>query len=169
VIAEDEAGTAAAYRADRTPPEPVHSITELDELGAPGSIGDAASAAETAAAEAAAARRERVARVLAAREEGWEESLRRRLADLVGEAVRSEVAAARRRGDEIGPLLAWQELKRDELCGFGYIEEFASRIELDLNRVVPREVDNPKVTLSRQQAGERLYALIEEWSAHPPA
>ena len=166
VIAEDEAGAAAAYRADRTPPEPVRSISELDELGAPGSIGDAVEAADAAAAGAAAARRERVARVLAAREEGWEEGLRRRLTELVGEAVRSEVAAARRRGDEIGPLLAWQELKRDELYGFGFVEEFASRIELDLNRVVPREVDSPKATLSRQQAGEQLYKLIEEWTTH---
>jgi hypothetical protein len=169
VIAEDEAGAAASYRADRTPPEPVHSIAELDELGAPGSIGDAAEAAEAAAARATAARRGRVARVLAAREEGWEESLRRRLAELVGEAVRSEVATARRRGDEIGPLLAWQELRRDELHGFGFVEEFASRIELDLSRVVPRDVDSPKATLTRQQAGERLYALIGEWNARAPS
>jgi hypothetical protein len=169
VIAEDEAGTAAAFRADRAPPEQVRSISQLDELGASASIGDAAAAAEAAAASAAALRRERIARVLAAREEGWEESLRRRLADLVREAVSSEVAAARRRGDEIGPLLAWQELKRDDTFGFGYVEEFASRIDLDLSRVVPREADGAKVTLGRQQAGEQLYALIEEWKSHAPA
>lgn len=169
VIVEDEGGAAAAYRADRTPPEPVRSLAELDELGAPGSIGDAQAAAAAAAEEAAAERRERVARVLAAREEGWEESLRRRLAELVREAVRSEVATARQRGDDYGPLLAWQELKRDDLHGFGFVEEFASRIDLDLNAVVPREVDSPKATLSRQQAGERLYALIEEWKAHAAA
>lgn len=166
VIVEDEDAGAAAFRADRTPPEPVRSLAELNELGAAGAIGDAQAAAEAAAGEAAAARRERVARVLAAREEGWEESLRRRLADLVREAVRSEVATARQRGDDYGPLLAWQELKRDELHGFGFVEEFASRIELDLNAAVPRDVDSAKATLTRQQAGERLYALIGEWQAH---
>jgi hypothetical protein len=67
------------------------------------------------------------------------------------------------------PLLAWQELERDDLHGFGFVEEFASRIDLDLDAVVPREVDSPKATLSRQQAGERLYALIEEWKAHAAA
>ena len=144
----------------------MHSIDELDELGAPGSIGDAHAAAEAAVAKAGAKRRERIARVLAAREEGWEKSLRRRLAELVLEAVRSEIAIARRRGDEIGPLLAWQELKRDDLHGFGFVEEFASWIELDLNAAVPRDVDSPKATLSRPQAGERLYALIDEWKAH---
>nr|MBA2462586.1 DEAD/DEAH box helicase [Actinomycetota bacterium] len=165
VIAEDEAGTAAAYRADRTPPEPVGSIADLAELGPPSSIGDATVAAESTAAAGAQARRERRARVLAAREESWEDDLRRRLSELVREAVRSEVAAARRRGDEIGPLLAWQELKRDEIHGFGFVEQFALRIDLDLNRVVPKDVDSPKATLSRQQAGDRLAALIEEWKS----
>jgi hypothetical protein len=60
-------------------------------------------------------------------------------------------------------------LKRDEIHGFGFVEEFASRIELDLNRVVPLDVERPKTTLSRQQAGEQLYALIEEWKAHVSA
>ncbi len=165
VIAEGESGAAAAFRADRTPPEPVRSIAELAELGPPSSIGDATVAAESAAAAEAEARRERVARVYAAREESWEDDLRRRLAELVREAVRSEVAVARRRGDEIGPLLAWQELKRDEIYGFGFVEQFALRIELDLNRVVPKDVDSPKATLSRQQAGDRLAALIEEWKS----
>lgn len=163
VIAEDDAGTAAAFRADRTPPERVRSISELDELGAPASVGDAEAAAQAAAKEAAAARRERIARIRAAREEAWEESLRRRLVDLVRKAVSSEVAAARGRGGEIGPLLAWQELKHDELHGFGYVEAFASRIGIDLSSVVPRTVDSPKVTLTREQAGRRLSELIEEW------
>jgi superfamily II DNA or RNA helicase len=163
VIVEDEAGTAAAYRADRSPPEPVSSVSELDELGAPASVGDAAVAAEAAAAALAAARRERVVRVLSAQTEGWEESLRRRLAELIREAINSEVAAVRRGGNEIGPLLAWQELKRDDVHGFGFVEEFASRIDLDLKRVVPLDVNSPKATLTRQQAGERLYELIEEW------
>jgi hypothetical protein len=103
--------------------------------------------------------------VLDAREEGWEESLRRRLTELTREAVISEVATARRDGNEIGPLLAWHELKRDELYGFGFAEEFGARIGLDLSRVVPLDVDTPRATLTRQQAGDRLYALIDEWQA----
>ncbi len=162
VIAED-GSTAAAMRADRMPPEPVRSLAELEELGPATSIGDALEAARMEVEAAERARRDRVARVLTARVESWEDDLGRRLVDLVRETVRSECAAARRRGDDIGPLLAWQELKRDEVSGFGFVEQFALRLGVDLSRTVPTDADGAKVTLSRQSAGARLYALIEEW------
>lgn len=107
--------------------------------------------------------------MLAARSESWEDELKQQLLDLVREAVRSEVAAARQRGDEIGPLLAWQELKRDSLSGFGFVEQFGARLGIDVNRAVPTDADGAKVTLSRQEAGRRLYALIEDWKARAAA
>ena len=103
LVIVEEGSAAAAMRADRTPPEAVCSLAELVELGAAASVGDAAEAAEATAEAEERARRERVAAVLTARVESWEEDLRRLLIDLVREAVRSECAAARRRGDEIGP------------------------------------------------------------------
>ena len=66
-------------------------------------------------------------------------------------------------------MLAWQELKRDDVHGFGFVEEFAQRIGVDLNRAVPTDADGATATLSRQAAGERLYALIEEWKARTGA
>jgi hypothetical protein len=100
----------------------------------------------------------------AARAESAQEDIRRRMVDLLREAVRSECAASRESVNEIGPLLAWQELKRDPIYGFGYVEQFARKLHVDLNRAVPTEVDaSATVTLSRRDAGERLYALIEEW------
>jgi hypothetical protein len=161
-----ELGTAAAaVRADRTPPELVRSIGELESLGTAASLGEAEERAGLEAEVEDRARATRVAQVLAMRAESWEAGLRRRLIDLVREAVRSECAASRRRGDVIGPLLAWQELKRDGLSGFGFIEQFAERLGVDLNRVVPTDADGATATLTRQAAGERLYALIEEWKA----
>src|SRR5262249_10924343 len=98
----EEVGTAAsAIRADRTPPEPIRALEEVVDLGAASSTGDAVEAAVSAAAAADRARRIRVAKVLAARTESWEDELRQQLTDLVREAVRSEVAASRQRGNEI--------------------------------------------------------------------
>lgn len=162
VIAED-GEVVSAFRADRTPPEPVRELTDLLELGAASSIGDAEASAAAAAATEAKARRDRVARVLTATVASWEDDLRRRLADLVRETVRSECASSVRSGDPVGPLLAWQELKRDEMSGFAFVEQFAGRLGVDLNRAVSTDVDGAAVTLSRQAAGERLYGLIEEW------
>jgi helicase-like protein len=165
VIAEED-GAAAVFRADRMPPEPVRSLASLQSLGSATSLGDAEERTAAEAAEALRARRERIERVRAARVESSEEDIRRRVVDLVREAVRSECAAAREGGNQIGPLLAWQELKRDPIYGFGYVEQFARKLHVDLNRVVPTEVDaGATVTLSRRDAGERLYALIEEWKA----
>ena len=169
LVIVEEGSAAAAMRADRTPPEAVRSLSELVELGPAASVGDAAEAAKAFAVAEERARRDRVSAVLTARGESWEEDLRRRLIDLVREAVRSECAAARRRGDEIGPLLAWQELKRDDVHGFGFIEQFAQRVGVDLNRAVPTDADGATATLSRQAAGEGLYGLIEEWKARTGA
>jgi len=38
-------------------------------------------------------------------------------------------------------------------------------VGVDLNRAVPTDADGATATLSRQAAGERLYALIQEWKA----
>ncbi|HEV7566078.1 MAG TPA: helicase-related protein [Microbacteriaceae bacterium] len=167
VIAE-EGSAASAMRADRTPPEPVRTLAEVPELGSASSLGDAAQAAASEATVEELARRTRVANVLAARSESWEDELKQRLLDLVREAVRSEVAAARQRGDEIGPLLAWQELKRDAFSGFGFVEQFGARLGVEVYRAVPTDADGAKVTLSRLEAGRRLYVLIEDWKARMP-
>jgi hypothetical protein len=164
VIAE-EGSAAVAMRADRTPPQPVVTLNEIGELGVASSLGDAEAEAAAAASEALAAREERVARVLAARGKTLDDELKRQLIELVSEAVLSEVATARQRGQEIGPLLAWQELKRDPVHGFGYIDEFAARLGVDVNSVVPTMVDGATARLTRQEAGERLFALIEQWKA----
>jgi superfamily II DNA or RNA helicase len=163
LVITESGSSAAVMRADRTPPEAVKSVSELAELGPAASFGDAVAGADTIAAEEEDERRRRVTAVLQARAENSEEDLKRRLVDLVREAVRSECATARRRGDNIGSLLAWQELKRDPISGFGFVEEFATRLGVDLTRVVPIDVGDSTATLSRQAAGQRLYALVEEW------
>src|SRR5204863_6626910 len=41
VVAEVEGGVAAAYHADRTPPEPIRRVVEVRDLGAPSALGEA--------------------------------------------------------------------------------------------------------------------------------
>jgi hypothetical protein len=164
VIAED-GSAAAVMRADRTPPEPVAHVSDIDGLGAASSIGDAEAEAAAAAHDAFLRRQERTANVLAARGKSFEDELRRELIELIREAVQSEVAGSKQQGKTIGPALAWQELRRDKVHGFGYVDQFAARLNVDANTAVPKEADGANVTLTRQAAGERLFKLIDRWKA----
>jgi hypothetical protein len=110
---------AVAYRADRSPPEPVRRLPDLVDLGPAVAAGEAETRARREAETAARAFDERARTVELARRREWEGEIGTRFRRLVAQVIRAE-QVLRRHGDGEEPSanLVWMDVCQDDSIGW---------------------------------------------------
>jgi hypothetical protein len=167
VIAE-QPPVAAVVRADRSPPEPIRTITDLVDLGTAVSEGEADHHARLLCAtenNERAARRNDAQRIRRT-------DLNRRSADNLGRLLRKAIVATsilhQRNGTGLyEPLFVWRELAHDPTWKhvIPFAQRLGIRVEDILPRATPEDDGRPENFLRRdlRDARNELVALINDW------
>jgi hypothetical protein len=163
-------GPIAAVRADRTPPEPVTSLSEIDTLGSPLTREEAETLARQLAFEASEARRQRHGHIERARHAQWEDEIRYEFRHLIRSVLASGSAAARYEGRSAEPIAIWHDLSHDT-GGLQYAEAFMVRLGIGLKELIPTELGSQSVTpaawaAEQRSRGQELLALMSTYRRH---
>ena len=185
VIAQ-RGGRAVAYRADRTPTEPVHRLSDLNDLGYSVAATEAEERACQVLDEALTGQRSYVAAVAAAQRERWQRQIVRRFRTLVTRAIRAEQALRRvDDGEAPDPATVWFSFMTDTASGWSLADLFRQHLGIELTDVLPiggpgvEQRSMSELRRVRATTGNELLSLIKEWravvypdyetpSAHPP-
>jgi hypothetical protein len=175
VIAE-ESGRAAAFRADRTPPEMVRTLSDLADLAEPVARGEAIRMAEAEVISAEQDHQRYVSLIERAQRARWLGQIVARFRRLVTQAVRAEQVLHRLEEGEVPePSAVWLALTGDTSTAWCRADDFAAHLGLGLGEVLPRGgpgVDDRTTSVlrrARSEAASSLGQLIAEWLAaeHP--
>lgn len=160
----------AAYRADRTPPEPVRTIADLAELGPASAMGEAQTAAADLAETVSRSRRDHVHQLDAARSADRRQRIRRDFVVLARGQLEAEWAIEYDGGrGELDHGELWSRLTSDTLSGWTYAETFRQLLDVSLADLAPQRSAGTEITirdarrLSRQSTYGRLAELMVEW------
>jgi superfamily II DNA or RNA helicase len=164
-------GVWAAYRADRTPPAQVCTLTDLADPGEPASAGDATERASRAARRLAEARAERARAALRQSRERWLAALRAQFTALVREAVSATSVLHARAGDGVvEPRLVWLDLRSDRNTAWRNADSLRQHLGLDLATLLPGRPatedarSDSELEAVRGDTGRRLNELVKQWT-----
>jgi hypothetical protein len=171
VLAEIER-RAVAYRADRTPPARVRSVSDLLDVGEPVAAGEARDRAQRDLHEDIEASRAHAETLARAQKTKWQADVRRRLRQLVVRAVNAEMSLQLRRDEEAPDMnLVWLELASDTYTGWAYADTFRQHLGMQVSELLPSgppgadSRGDRELQRVRSDTALELLALIEEWKA----
>jgi superfamily II DNA or RNA helicase len=170
LVLRSDGGRSIAYRADRTPPQRVRTLTDLTDLGPALAAGEADEVAATELARQVEAIRRRRNELLAARRDQWERDVRQQFRHLVTRAVRAE-QQLRLRDDGEAPeaSLVWLNLTRDQQSGWQHADLLRQHLGVELADLLPRggpgadERPSRELVKLRAETGRALVDLILKW------
>jgi hypothetical protein len=170
VVIAQVGAKAIAYRADRTPPERLSSVTELFEpLGPPVAAGDAWARATDEAKRAEEEWRARLDLLASANRSLWEHGIKRRFRQLVARAVQAEQLLYRHAEGELKDAhLVWAELQGDTRTAWKHADLFRQHLRMEVADLLPGppgadDRTDRDLAAVRGSTGKELSTLIEEW------